>query len=258
MVTNSIVHTFRYFRSSILSTTTPTTRKRKTRRIRRTTGNIFPSFIFIGLVLLICFCCCWTEQVVSAQFAEIFDAIGALNDVKKTNFNSTTATSIITNTTTNANANTTINNTYIPSGDIVSRPSNAKAADSILYPWFVQLLGCCSLFVLTRFNCPIPYAAIMFIWGAIMGIAVSFNEDPDGTTYEDGDNRNYMEDSVIAWINIDSATLLLVFLPGLIFKDAVEIPINLFQVAIGKLFVCMLYVVCCMLYVVCGLCAVCY
>ena len=93
----------------------------------------------------------------------------------------------------------------------------------------------------------------MFIWGAIMGIAVSFNEDTDGTTYEDGDNRNYMEDSVIAWINIDSATLLLVFLPGLIFKDAVEIPINLFQVAIGKLFVCMLYVcmfVCCMLYVV--------
>jgi hypothetical protein len=226
MVTNSIVHTFQYFRSSTLSTR---------RRIRRNTGNLFPSFIFIGLVVILCFCC-WTEQV-SAQFAEIFEAIGVANNALKTNSTNTNTNATIN--TTNTTIDTIINaTTVLGSSDIVSRSSNANPADSILYPWFIQLLGCCSLFVLTRCNCPIPYAAIMFIWGAIIGIAASITEEAtEGITYDDADsNRNYMQDSVTAWINVDSATLLLVFLPGLIFKDAVEIPINLFQVAIGKLF----------------------
>ncbi|OEU09682.1 hypothetical protein FRACYDRAFT_194728, partial [Fragilariopsis cylindrus CCMP1102] len=163
------------------------------------------------------------------------------NAITNTNTNITNITD--TNTTiidTNTNTNTTITQPPVleSGGDIVQRPSNAVAADSILYPWFIQLLGCCSLFVLTRFNCPIPYAAIMFIWGAIFGIIASTNEED--AIYEDAadsDNRNYIQDSITAWINIDSATLLLVFLPGLIFKDAVEIPINLFQVAIVQIWI---------------------
>ena len=49
---------------------------------------------------------------------------------------------------------------------VVPISTSATASDYIMFPWFVQLLGCCSMFILTRFNFPIPYAAVMFmvIW----------------------------------------------------------------------------------------------
>jgi NhaP-type Na+/H+ or K+/H+ antiporter len=92
--------------------------------------------------------------------------------------------------------------------------------DAILYPWFVQLLGCVTLFLLTRFNIPFPYAAAMFILGAFIGAASSLM-----TT------TNALSRSISQWTNIDSGLLLLVFLPGLIFKDAVTMPIHVFVIA---------------------------
>ncbi|KAG7343805.1 cyclic nucleotide-binding protein [Nitzschia inconspicua] len=98
--------------------------------------------------------------------------------------------------------------------------SGCKATDAILYPWMVQLIGCIALFLVTRFNIPLPYAAIMFILGAIMGAVSSLSKA-----------NNILTNSITQWTNIDSDLLLLVFLPGLIFKDAVTIPIHLFLVA---------------------------
>ena len=134
--------------------------------------------------------------------------------------------------------------------EVVPINTSATASDYILFPWFVQLLGCLSMFILTRFSLPIPYAAVMFILGALMGIVATNLDDNDGYDGVDSDAitgssssqyRNYLQDSITQWINIDSDLLLLVFLPGLIFKDAVEIPINLFLVASGMLYYVMLF-----------------
>jgi len=115
-------------------------------------------------------------------------------------------------------------------GDIVEISDLATAADAMLFPWFVQFLGCVTLFILRRFDLPFPYAAIMFIWGMIMGGLVVALGDPNDET-----KTNALNDSIRQWANINPNLLLLVFLPGLIFKDAVEIPINLFLAAIGTL-----------------------
>jgi hypothetical protein len=48
---------------------------------------------------------------------------------------------------------------------------------------------------------------------------------------------NPLSNSIQLWANIDSALLLLIFLPGLIFKDAVEINFNMFIVAIWQLWI---------------------
>ena len=138
------------------------------------------------------------------------------------------AQEIITNTTTDIVNGDNSNSSGCNSGettDVIPISDNATASDYMLFPWFVQLLGCCSLFLLTRFNCPIPYAAIMFILGAMMGIFSTNLNLP-----------SHLNDSITEWINFDSELLLMVFLPGLLFKEAVEVPINLFQVASGMLY----------------------
>ena len=98
--------------------------------------------------------------------------------------------------------------------------------DAILFPWFVELIGVCSLFLLKRFRLPIPYVAVMFILGAIMGAGAALSGLPDRLT-----------SSINMWTQIDSQALLLIFLPGLIFRDAIEININLFLVAIGQILI---------------------
>merc|ERR1719157_65568 len=132
--------------------------------------------------------------------------------------------------------NSILNNTLVTptpgSANIVDAREGSKDAYAILYPWLVQLLGCMSLVLLARFNIPVPYAAVMFIWGTILGV-VATNADNDSAM----ELSPKLIDSITSWINIDSETLLLIFLPGLIFKDAVEIPINLFQVAIVQIWV---------------------
>ena len=102
--------------------------------------------------------------------------------------------------------------------------SSCAVTDVILFPWFVELMGCVVLFLLVHFNIPVPYAACLFILGAIMGSVASLRL---------ADNR--LSSSIVQWSNIDSAVLLLIFLPPLIFKDAVEINFNMFMVAIWQL-----------------------
>jgi NhaP-type Na+/H+ or K+/H+ antiporter len=104
--------------------------------------------------------------------------------------------------------------------DIQSNCPNCKPQDAIVFPWFAELLGCCVLFVLTRYQIPVPFAAMMFIVGACIGA---------GSVLIDQDN--VLQRSISIWTSIDSQLLLLVFLPPLIFKDAVLIPVHLFLVS---------------------------
>ena len=155
--------------------------------------------LVIPLLAILLICCCWTE----AQNESAFNRTEAhVEQHAKTR----------------------------REGDIVDISDLATAADAILFPWFVQFLGCVTLFILRRFDLPFPYAAIMFIWGMIMGGVVIAFGDPN-----DHAKTNALNDSIRQWVNIDPNLLLLVFLPGLLFKDAVEIPINLFLAAIGTL-----------------------
>jgi hypothetical protein len=120
------------------------------------------------------------------------------------------------------NNNNTINSTNNSTG--IFDCTNCRVQDAILFPWFVQLLGSCVVFILTNYNIGFPFAAAMFILGAMMGAGVS---------YVGGDNP--LAESIKQWANIDSQLLLLIFLPGLIFKDAVEFNLNMFMVGLPQI-----------------------
>ena len=181
---------------------------------------LFPTLLAI---LVIGF---WAEPVASEELCQQHDSFGNETTTTASNSDDYTIGSLHSN---GAAAAASLQNT----------------ADAILFPWFVQFIGCCVFFLLARYNLPVPYAACMFVVGALMGIlAVRMetllekenNVDVSGGA-ADRLTRHYLQDSILTWINIDSSLLLLIFLPGLIFKDAVEIPIHLFLVAAGKCFV---------------------
>jgi hypothetical protein len=104
--------------------------------------------------------------------------------------------------------------------------SACRVQDAVLFPWFVQLLGSCVLFLLTQYNIPFPFAAVMFILGAFMGAGVFY-----------AGNDNALADSIKQWANIDSQLLFLIFLPGLIFKEAVEFNLNMFLVGLPQILI---------------------
>lgn len=73
----------------------------------------------------------------------------------------------------------------------------------------------------------LPYTAVMFVVGTAMGIAAEVGSD----------QTDHLTESLQLWINIDSEVLLLVFLPGLIFKDAHGLDVHLFRIAFGQCFI---------------------
>ncbi|KAK1744172.1 sodium/hydrogen exchanger family protein [Skeletonema marinoi] len=71
-----------------------------------------------------------------------------------------------------------------------------------------------------------PYTAIMFIVGAIMGFCSTENIGSNAVT-----------ESTKMWIHIDGEVLLLAFLPGLLFLDSYNTNVYLFKQAISQLLV---------------------
>lgn len=104
--------------------------------------------------------------------------------------------------------------------------TDCRVQDAVLFPWFVQLLGSCVIYLLTNYNIGLPYAAVMFVLGAFMGAFVSW-----------AGNDNALATSIKLWANIDGQLTLLIFLPGLIFKDAVEFNLNMFLVGLPQILV---------------------
>ena len=91
-----------------------------------------------------------------------------------------------------------------------------EASHAIIFPWFVETIGLVVFFIMARYFRVVPYTAVMFVIGTIMGIgAVRAGRD------------DTLSESILMWQRIDSEVLLLVFLPGLIFKDALNVNFHL-------------------------------
>lgn len=98
-----------------------------------------------------------------------------------------------------------------------------EPADAVLFPSFCVTIGIIVFYVLTRYVHVIPYTAIMFAIGTLMGIGSSLWESDD-----------HINTTIRFWTEIDSEVLLLVFLPGLIFKDSIGLNVHLFRVSLGQ------------------------
>jgi len=100
---------------------------------------------------------------------------------------------------------------------------HSEPGHAVLFPSFALTLGVLVFYLLARYAHALPYTAIMFLLGTLMGIGV---ELLDGT--------NHVSESIRLWIPIDSEVLLLVFLPGLIFKDAMGQNVHFFRIALTQ------------------------
>ena len=108
---------------------------------------------------------------------------------------------------------------------------DANPSYAVAFPWVVVILGVVTFFVLTRYELPIPYAACMFVIGTCMGLlAVDSVRKADAI-----ESIDQLTVSIVQWSNINSSILLLVFLPGLIFRDAIEVDFNIFMVALPQI-----------------------
>ena len=87
---------------------------------------------------------------------------------------------------------------------------------TVLYPWFVEIVGVFAYYFLSRYIHALPYTAVMFIVGFFIGFAVQRTE-VNGITI-----------SAANWITIEGEVILLIFLPGLLYLDSYNIDIHLF------------------------------
>ncbi|KAG7342271.1 cyclic nucleotide-binding protein [Nitzschia inconspicua] len=101
-----------------------------------------------------------------------------------------------------------------------------EPAEAVLYPSFILTLGIFIFYLLSRYLHFLPYTAIMFILGTLIGLGVSL-----------GVRDSHIHRTVVDWQNINSEVLLLVFLPGLIFKDALGQNVHLFWTALGQMLI---------------------
>lgn len=100
----------------------------------------------------------------------------------------------------------------------------AHAPYAVLFPWFVQAIGILVFLLLTRTIHALPYTAIMFLVGTFMGVEADRTGSHDQLT-----------ESINLWIQINGEVVLLVFLPGLLFWDALDVNFYLFTASIWQL-----------------------
>jgi NhaP-type Na+/H+ or K+/H+ antiporter len=90
---------------------------------------------------------------------------------------------------------------------------------------FCQSMAILIYYLLSRYLAFIPYTAIVFLLGVIIG-------------YEsDASTQNTILFSALRWMNINGQVVLLIFLPGLIFLDAFTINVHLFFQAFWQLMI---------------------
>jgi NhaP-type Na+/H+ or K+/H+ antiporter len=104
-----------------------------------------------------------------------------------------------------------------------------EPSTAILFPWFSEALGVIVFFLTTRFLRTLPFTAIMFLLGTIMGAA--------GVRLTQNGHDGLLLQSIFQWGHINSEVLLLVFLPGLVFRDAFGMNVRLFVLGINQLII---------------------
>jgi Sodium/hydrogen exchanger family len=101
-----------------------------------------------------------------------------------------------------------------------------EPAYAVLYPWFILAMGVLSYYTISRYAPWMPYTAVMFGLGTIIGVATRTNSH----------TPNQLNISIeYFWMEIDSEVLLLTFLPGLIFSDSTSLNTHLFEKAFGQI-----------------------
>lgn len=97
---------------------------------------------------------------------------------------------------------------------------------AVLFPCFTLTVGVVIFYVLSRYLKALPYTGVMFLVGTLMGITAALRGEV-----------SHIGQSVDLWVSIDSEVLLLVFLPGLIFKDSFGLDVHLFLYSINQLLI---------------------
>ena len=120
-----------------------------------------------------------------------------------------------------ADANDTVNATV---GGNANEGEVQEPAVAVLFPWFALAIGTFTYLFLLRFVRWLPHTVSMFAIGTAIGIATVRL-----------DRTTILTESVHDWLNIDSEVLLLVFLPGLVAKDAMQLDATLFRASFWQL-----------------------
>lgn len=111
----------------------------------------------------------------------------------------------------------------VKSQEEASQEEESEPATAVLFPWFAEILGVLVFLILSRYMKWLPFTAVMFIMGTCMGVGAERLQKTDLLTQ-----------SITMWSNINGEVLLLVFLPGNIFKDSFGINVRLFIVSIWQ------------------------
>ena len=93
---------------------------------------------------------------------------------------------------------------------------NNNPVFAILFPFFTQTLAIIIYYLISRYIKVLPYTALVFLLGTIIGYVTNNNQEND------------LAKSVNIWLGINGQVILLVFLPGLIFNDSFTINVHLF------------------------------
>jgi len=101
----------------------------------------------------------------------------------------------------------------------------AEPGVGVLFPWFAEIMGTIVFYMLTRYCTALPYTAVMFLIGTFMGIGILLRGDAAA---------DLLSQSALQWVKINGEVLLLVFLPGLIFRDAFGLNVHLFIVSFSQ------------------------
>ncbi|KAL7512439.1 hypothetical protein ACHAXN_009383 [Cyclotella atomus] len=95
----------------------------------------------------------------------------------------------------------------------IEEASHEEMTNVVLFPWLSMLIGVVAYYLLSRYLHALPYTAVMFMSGAILGYAaLHFNS-----------HNNAIVDSTRLWLGINGELIILAFLPGLLFLDSYNI-----------------------------------
>ena len=113
-------------------------------------------------------------------------------------------------------------------GDLVFEENGGATQPyyAVLFPPFSLTIGVIVFYMLSRHARALPYTAVMFFIGTLMGVGAELAESSD-----------HINQTIRTWVPIDSEVLLLIFLPGLIFKDSYGQNVHLFRLALLQMFI---------------------
>lgn len=95
---------------------------------------------------------------------------------------------------------------------------NNNPVYAILFPFFTQTLAIIIYYLISRYIKVLPYTALVFLLGTIIGYVTTYNNNQE----------NAVAESASIWLGINGQVILMVFLPGLIFNDSFTINVHLF------------------------------